>query len=73
MAGLNYLGNLNKGGFTTDQWHARRPSQPIVGTEECAFNQTRGIYFDDPDGISIQVQDTRYRGGVGRLGDRDPA
>ena len=33
---------------------------------------TEELYFDDPDGISIQVQDTRYRGGVGRLGDRDP-
>lgn len=34
---------------------------------------TEELYFDDPDGISIQVQDTRYRGGVGRLGERDPA
>lgn len=30
------------------------------------------LYFDDPDGISVQIQDTKYRGGVGRLGDRDP-
>jgi len=34
---------------------------------------TEELYFDDPDGISVQIQDTRYRGGVGRLGDRDPA
>jgi catechol-2,3-dioxygenase len=33
---------------------------------------TEELYFDDPDGISVQIQDTRYRGGVGRLGDRDP-
>jgi hypothetical protein len=33
---------------------------------------TEELYFEDPDGISIQVQDTKYRGGVGRLGDRDP-
>jgi hypothetical protein len=34
---------------------------------------TEELYFDDHDGISVQIQDTRYRGGVGRLGDRDPA
>jgi catechol-2,3-dioxygenase len=33
---------------------------------------TEELYFDDPDGISVQIQDTRYRGGIGRLGDRDP-
>jgi len=33
---------------------------------------TEELYFDDPDGISVQIQDTRYRGGVGRLGDRAP-
>lgn len=33
---------------------------------------TEELYFSDPDGIDIQIQDTRYRGGVGRLGDRDP-
>ena len=48
VAGLNYLDNLkNKSGLTTDQWHARRPNQPMIGTEECAINETRGIYFDD--------------------------
>lgn len=34
---------------------------------------TEELYFDDPDGISVQIQDTSYRGGVGRLGNRDPA
>jgi catechol-2,3-dioxygenase len=34
---------------------------------------TEELYFDDPDGIGVQIQDTRYRGGVGRLGDRDPS
>ena len=33
---------------------------------------TEELYFVDPDGITIQIQDTKYRGGVGRLGDRDP-
>jgi beta-galactosidase len=46
-AGVNYLDNLKKGGFTSDQWHAKRPNQFMLGTEECAFTQTRGIYVDD--------------------------
>ena len=33
---------------------------------------TEELYFDDPDGIGVQIQDTSYRGGVGRLGDRNP-
>lgn len=33
---------------------------------------TEELYFSDPDGIDVQIQDTGYRGGVGRLGDRDP-
>jgi beta-galactosidase len=57
VAGLNYLGNLNKSGFTPDQWHARRPEQIIVGTEECAFHQTRGIYFDDRGKCHLRAYD----------------
>jgi hypothetical protein len=33
---------------------------------------TNELYFADPDGIRIQLQDVRYRGGIGPLGDRDP-
>jgi catechol 2,3-dioxygenase-like lactoylglutathione lyase family enzyme len=33
---------------------------------------TKELYFTDPNGIRIQVQDTRYRGGVGPLGARNP-
>ena len=33
---------------------------------------TEELYFNDLDGIGVQIQDTRYRGGVGRLGDRNP-
>jgi CubicO group peptidase (beta-lactamase class C family) len=33
---------------------------------------TKELYFSDPNGIRIQVQDTRYRGGVGPLGAPDP-
>lgn len=33
---------------------------------------TKELYFTDPDNISVQLQDVRYKGGVGPLGDRDP-
>lgn len=33
---------------------------------------TKELYFTDPEGIRVQLQDVRYRGGVGPLGDRDP-
>jgi len=33
---------------------------------------TKELYFTDPDKIRVQLQDVRYRGGVGPLGDRDP-
>ncbi|MBC7790894.1 MAG: VOC family protein [Anaerolineae bacterium] len=33
---------------------------------------TKELYFTDPNGIRIQVQDIRYRGGVGPLGARNP-
>lgn len=47
--------------------------QPLkVKPEIVQRGDTEELYFDDPDGITVQIQDTRYRGGVGRLGDRDP-
>jgi catechol 2,3-dioxygenase-like lactoylglutathione lyase family enzyme len=33
---------------------------------------TKELYFNAPDNIRVQLQDVRYRGGVGPLGDRDP-
>jgi catechol 2,3-dioxygenase-like lactoylglutathione lyase family enzyme len=35
--------------------------------------ETKELYFADPNGIRIQLQDVRYRGGVGPLGDRNPS
>jgi catechol 2,3-dioxygenase-like lactoylglutathione lyase family enzyme len=34
---------------------------------------TKELYFTDSDKVLVQLQDTRYRGGVGPIGDRDPA
>jgi catechol 2,3-dioxygenase-like lactoylglutathione lyase family enzyme len=33
---------------------------------------TKELYLTDPDGISVQLQDTTYIGGTGPLGDRKP-
>jgi len=35
--------------------------------------ETKELYFTDPDGIRVQLQDVKYRGGSGVLGDREPA
>ena len=33
---------------------------------------TKELYFTDPDGIRVQLQDVKYKGGTGPLGDKDP-
>jgi catechol 2,3-dioxygenase-like lactoylglutathione lyase family enzyme len=33
---------------------------------------TKELYFTDPDGIRVQLQDVRYIGGTGVLGDKKP-
>jgi catechol 2,3-dioxygenase-like lactoylglutathione lyase family enzyme len=33
---------------------------------------TKELYFTAPDNVRVQLQDVRYRGGVGPLGDRVP-
>lgn len=56
-AGINYVKNLAKGGFTIDAWHAGHPEQVLLGTEECAFTQTRGIYADSPASCHLRAYD----------------
>jgi len=34
--------------------------------------ETKELYFTDPDGVRVQLQDTTYVGGSGVLGDRRP-
>jgi catechol 2,3-dioxygenase-like lactoylglutathione lyase family enzyme len=34
--------------------------------------ETKELYFTDADNVRVQLQDVRYIGGVGPLGDRDP-
>jgi len=33
---------------------------------------TKELYFTDPDGIRVQLQDVKYVGGTGVLGDKPP-
>ena len=33
---------------------------------------TKELYFTDPDGIRVQLQDVKYIGGTGVLGDKEP-
>jgi catechol 2,3-dioxygenase-like lactoylglutathione lyase family enzyme len=33
---------------------------------------TKELYFTDANDVRVQLQDVRYRGGIGPLGDRDP-
>ncbi len=33
---------------------------------------TKELYFTDPDNVRVQLQDVKYKGGVGVLGDRNP-
>jgi beta-galactosidase len=55
VMGFNYIGNGNP-----DHYRARftnQAAQPAVGTEECAFNQTRGVYFDDRENCHLRSYD----------------
>lgn len=33
---------------------------------------TKELYFTDANNVRVQLQDVRYRGGIGPLGDRRP-
>ena len=57
--------------FNADAVQSRLAARKIEATVR-PRGDTKELYFTDPDGIRIQLQDVRYRGGVGPLGDRDP-
>ena len=87
-AGAGFVGLYPAGGdrgaaridhicLAVDQFDAKRVLAKLkelkLNAEISQRGDTEELYVDDPDGISIQIQDTKYRGGVGRLGDRDPS
>jgi catechol 2,3-dioxygenase-like lactoylglutathione lyase family enzyme len=63
--GIKASENTGRSGGPMTSWVSVRPEArggaPITGTPE--------VYFSDPDGLSIQLQDTKYCGGGGYLGD----
>lgn len=63
--GIKASENTGRSGGPLTSWVSlrleARGGAPVTGTPE--------LYFSDPDGLSIQLQDTKYCGGGGYLGD----
>jgi catechol 2,3-dioxygenase-like lactoylglutathione lyase family enzyme len=75
-AGTNGSPRIDHICLSIDRFDAKSILSKLKALNLDAEIQQRGdteeLYFSDPDGIDIQIQDTSYRGGVGRLGDKDP-
>jgi len=69
--GINHL-CLGLDNFDADATLKKLTSQGVAASIRLR-GDTKELYFTDPDNIRVQLQDVRYRGGVGPLGDRDPA
>jgi hypothetical protein len=63
--GIKPSETTGRSGGPMTSWISVRPEArggaPVTGTPE--------LYFADPDGLSIQLQDPKYCGGGGYLGD----
>jgi catechol 2,3-dioxygenase-like lactoylglutathione lyase family enzyme len=57
--------------FDADAARAKLAAEGVDATIRLR-GETKELYFTDPNGIRMQLQSVRYRGGVGPLGDRDP-
>jgi catechol 2,3-dioxygenase-like lactoylglutathione lyase family enzyme len=57
--------------FDANAIQRKLASEGVDATVELR-GDTKQLYFPDPDGNRVQLQDVRYRGGVGPLGDRNP-
>lgn len=69
-------GSINHLCLGMENFDAKQMSQRLGERGVKANIRMRGdtpeLYFNDNDGISVQLQDQKYKGGVGVLGDRDP-
>jgi catechol 2,3-dioxygenase-like lactoylglutathione lyase family enzyme len=68
--GINHV-CFGLNGFDADSALQRLEKAGVAG-RNWLRGDTKELYFNDPDNIVVQLQDSRYRGGVGPLGDRDP-
>ena len=83
-AGSGFLGiyptqgesNINHVCLGIDNFDANGVMKKLTDAGVKARIRQRGdtpeLYFTDPDNLSIQLQDTRYIGGTGVLGDQPP-
>jgi catechol 2,3-dioxygenase-like lactoylglutathione lyase family enzyme len=69
-AGINHV-CLGIERFDADRVLAQLKSEGLEANIRLR-GDTKELYFNDPDGIRVQLQDVRYIGGVGVLGDRPP-
>jgi catechol 2,3-dioxygenase-like lactoylglutathione lyase family enzyme len=69
-------GSINHFCFGVENFNADQVLKSLVDRGVKANIRMRGetkeLYFTDPDGIRVQLQDVKYKGGVGVLGDQDP-
>lgn len=69
-------GSINHVCFGMDKFDADAVLKQLTGRGIKANSRLRGdtkeLYFTDPDGIRVQLQDFNYKGGTGPLGDQDP-
>jgi catechol 2,3-dioxygenase-like lactoylglutathione lyase family enzyme len=57
--------------FDADAVLAQLTARGIKGSIRLR-GDTKELYFTDPDGIRVQLQDVKYKGGTGVLGDKEP-
>jgi catechol 2,3-dioxygenase-like lactoylglutathione lyase family enzyme len=57
--------------FDADAVLAELTSRGVKGSIRLR-GDTKELYFTDPDGIRVQLQDVKYKGGTGVLGDKEP-
>ena len=56
--------------FDVDRVMATLAENGVQARLRMREDEVAEIYFNDPDGISVQIQDPRYCGGMGLLGDQ---
>ena len=69
--GINHV-CLGLENFDADAVLAKLGDAGVTGSIRLRRGDTKELYFTDNDNVRVQLQDARYRGGVGPLGDRDP-